>query len=224
MRLWSLPWLCQRPHTASRRGAALFPGAGSPAMSGRRDQLHQAGISIVGFQETRRRGQVTGSCRGFGVFPAAADKAGHGGVELWIRQDIMGDPKSFHMLVAEPRLLLVKSHTAAGVIQFCECHGPDNTRDQAEIQAWWRRAAAVYVRSLYRSSCYAMPMRGWDRLIRRRIGRTRLARSFIPCSWSGTCVFQLRCQARTTTQPSLPERVPPGCSSRLVCWCETGCS
>ena len=66
-------------------------------------------------QETRCRGQVTGSCRGFGVFAAAADKAGRGGVELWIRQDIMGYPRSFHVLVAEPRFLLVNGHTAAGV-------------------------------------------------------------------------------------------------------------
>ena len=126
--------------------------AGPPAMTGRRvdlaDQLHQAGISIVGIQETRCRGQVTGSCRGFGVFAAAADKAGRGGVELWIRQDIMGDPRSFHVLVAEPRFLLVKGHTAAGVIQFCVCRGPDSTRDQAEIQGWWRRSAA-----LIRSAC-----------------------------------------------------------------------
>ena len=78
---------------------------------------------------SRCRGQVTGSCRGFGVFAAAADKAGNGGVELWIRQDIMGDPRSSHVLVAEPRFLLVQGHT-----------GADSTRDQAEIQAWWRRA------------------------------------------------------------------------------------
>ena len=94
--------------------------AGPPAMSGRRvdlaDQLHQTGISIVGIKETRCRGQFTRSCRGFGVLAAAADKGGHGGVELWIRQDIMGDPRPFHVLVAKPRFLLVKGHTAAGVI------------------------------------------------------------------------------------------------------------
>ena len=60
--------------------------AGPPAMSGRRvglaDQFQQAADSIVGFQETRCIEQVTGSCRGFGVFAAAADKAGQGGVEL----------------------------------------------------------------------------------------------------------------------------------------------
>ena len=93
--------------------------AGPPAMTGRRvdlaDQLRQAVISIVGIQETRCRRQVTGSCRGFGVFAAAADKAGRCGVELWIRQDITGDPRSFHVLVAEPRFVLVKGHTAAGV-------------------------------------------------------------------------------------------------------------
>ena len=60
----------------------------------------------------------------------------------------MGDPRSFHVLVAKPRFLLVKGHTAAGVMQFCVCHGPDSTRDQAEIQAWWRRSAA-----LIRSAC-----------------------------------------------------------------------
>ena len=126
--------------------------AGPPAITGRRvdlaDQLHQAGISIVGIQETRCRGQVTGSCRGFEVFAAAADKAGRGSDELWIRQDIMGDPLSFHVLVAEPRFLLVKGHTAAGVIQFCVCQGPDSTRDQAEIHAWWRRSAAL-IRSAF---------------------------------------------------------------------------
>ena len=56
---------------------------------------------------------------------------------------MMGDPRSFHVLVAEPRFLLVKGHTAAGVIQFCVRHGQDSTRDQAEIQAWWRRSAAL---------------------------------------------------------------------------------
>ena len=97
----------------------------------------------MGIQQTRCKRQVTGLCRGFGVFAAAADQAGHGGVELWIRQDIMGDPRSFHVLVAEPRFLLVKGHTAAGVIQFCVCHGPNSTRNQAEIQALWRRSAAL---------------------------------------------------------------------------------
>ena len=114
-------------------------------MSGRRvdlaDQLRHAKISIVGIQETRCRGQVTGSCRGFGVFAAAADKSGSWCVELWTGQDIMGDPRSFHVLVAEPRFLLVKGHTAAGVIQFCVCHGPDSTRDRAEIQAFGDQAA-----------------------------------------------------------------------------------
>ena len=93
----------------------------------------------MGIQETRRREWVTGSFRGSGFFGAAADKAGQGGVELWIRQNIMGDNKTFHVLVAEPRLLLVKGHTAAGVIQFSVCHGPDSARGKA----WWRRSAAL---------------------------------------------------------------------------------
>ena len=107
--------------------------AGPPAMTGRRvdlaHQLHQAGISIVGIQETRCRGQVTGL-------------AGHGGVELWIRQDIMGDPRSFHVLVAEPRFLLFKGpYRGWGYPVLC-------THNQAEIQAWWRRSAAII-----RSAC-----------------------------------------------------------------------
>ena len=61
------------------------------------------------------------------------------------------DPRSFNVLVAEPRFLLVKGHTAAGVTQFCVCHGPDNTRDQAETQAWWRCAAAL-IRSVCQGS------------------------------------------------------------------------
>ena len=78
-------WLRQRPHVLPAERSAVSP-AGPLAMSGRRvdlaDQFYQAGISIVGTQETRCRGQVTGSCRGFGVFAAAADKAGNGGAEL----------------------------------------------------------------------------------------------------------------------------------------------
>ena len=95
--------------------------AGPPAMSGRRvdlaDQLHQAGISFAGIRETRCRVQVKVRAAAFECFPLMP---GHGGVELWILQDIMGDPRSFHVLVAEPHFLLVKGHTAAGVIQFCE--------------------------------------------------------------------------------------------------------
>ena len=33
----------------------------------------------------------------------------------------MGDPRSFQVLVAEPRFLLVKGHTASGAIKFCVC-------------------------------------------------------------------------------------------------------
>ena len=95
----------------------------SRAMSGRRvdlaDQLHQAGISVVGTQKTRCTRQVTGSCWGFGVFAAAVDKAGHGGVELWIRQDIMGDPRSFHVLVAEPRFPWLRAHRGGGHPVLC---------------------------------------------------------------------------------------------------------
>ena len=146
-----------------------------PAMTGRHvdlaDQLHQAGFPSWVFtkHDAEDRLQV-----------CVADQASHGGVELWIRQDIMGDPRSFHVLVAEPRFLLVKGHTAAGVIQFCVCHGPDSTRNQAEIMAWWCRSAA-----LIRSDCQVslpLPKHGLDR-------------SFMPCSWNGTFVCQPRCLA-----------------------------
>ena len=91
---------------------------------------------------SKRRGAESSSCRGFGVFAAAAGK--------WIRQDVMGDRSSFHVLVAEPRLLLKKGHTMAHVIQFCVCHGPASTRGEAETRVWWRRSAA-----LIRSACQA---------------------------------------------------------------------
>ena len=81
-------------------------------------QFQQAGVSMVRVQETRCREQVTSSSSGFWVFAAAADKAGQGGVELRIRQDIMGDDSSFHVLVAELRFLLIRG-AAAGVIQLC---------------------------------------------------------------------------------------------------------
>ena len=141
------------------------------------------------------------------------------GVELWIRQDIMGDHRSFHVLVAEPRFLLVKGHTAAGVIQFCVCHRPDST-GEAEVLACWRRLAKLIrermsglfaVGGALRCQCAG----GIDCVAGHwrpgpRIGRTQLARNSIRCCWNGTFVCQRRCQARTTTQPSLLERGVPG--------------
>ena len=53
---------------------ALLPCPGGASAS----LFQQAGGSTVSIQETPCREQVTGSCRGFGVFAAAADKAGHG--------------------------------------------------------------------------------------------------------------------------------------------------
>ena len=210
-------------HTLLPAERSAASRGGPPAMSGRRvdlaDQFHQAGISIVGIQETRCRGQVIGLCRGFGVFAPVADQASHGGVELWIRQDIMEDPRSFHVLVAEPRFLLVKDHAATGVIQFCVCHGPNSTRNKLKFRRDGvvpPHSSGALVRILYHSRCFAMPMRGLDRsrrcrlAIRRRIGRIRLARNFMPCSWNGTFVCQQRCQARTIILPSLPERGAPG--------------
>ena len=126
------------------------------------------------------------------VYAAAPDKAGRGGVELWIRQDIMGDPRSF---VAEPRFLLVKGHTAAGVIQFCVCLGSDSTRDQAEIQAWRRthpkRMSGFFTaRGAMRCNCA-----GWICCV---AGRWRSGGGLGGC-----------CQARTMTLPSLPGRGVP---------------
>ena len=131
-------------HTLLPAKRSAASRSGHPAMSECRVGLadQQARGSTVGIQEMGCREQVIGSCRGFGVFAAAADKAGQGGVELWIRQDIMGNRRSFHVQVAVPRFLLVKGHTAAGVIQFCVCQGPDSTRGETEIKAWWRRSAA----------------------------------------------------------------------------------
>ena len=122
----------------------------------------------------------------------------------------MGDNRSFHVLVAKPRFLLVKGHTAAGVMQFCVCHGPDSTRDQAEIQAWWRRSAA-----LIRSACQvSLPLvvlcdanapvdrlRRWTSAIRRRTGKTQLARNFMPCSWKWD-PLSARDVARLAQRPS----------------------
>ena len=96
----------------------------------------------MGIQETRCREQVTGSCRGFGVFAAADD--GHGKTS-W---ETTGPFTCWSSSLS--RFLLVKGHTAAGAIQFCVCHGPDSTRGDAQIQAWWRRSAA-----LSRTACQA---------------------------------------------------------------------
>ena len=52
----------------------------------------------------------------WGVRRCCRQNKSYGGVELWIRQDIMGDPRSCHVLVAEARFLLVKGHTAAGCV------------------------------------------------------------------------------------------------------------
>ena len=77
-------------------------------------------------------------------------------------------------------------------------------------------SSGAHVWFLCRSWCHAMPMRGldlsrrWPLPIRRRIGRIRLVRNFMPYSGNGSFVCQPRCQARTMTLPSLPERGFPG--------------
>ena len=138
-------------HTAASR-------VGPPAMCGRRvelaDQLHQAGISILGIQETRCRGQV---------------------VELWIRQDIMGDeiPVISRVLVffwsrATPRLgssstvCVVRLTARATKLKFrrgvVPPHSPSRGAMRCQSAGWIGR---------------------WPLAIRRRIGRIRLARNFL---------------------------------------------
>ena len=75
-----------------------------------------------------------------------------------IRQDIMGYPRSFHVLVAEPRFLLVKDHAATGVIQFCVCHGPYSTHNKLKFRRDGvvpPHSSGALVRILYHSSRYA---------------------------------------------------------------------
>ena len=110
-----------------------------------------------------------------------ADEAGQGGVELRMRQDIMGDHRSSHVLVAEPRFLLVKGHTAAGGFKVLCVTGP--TARVPKPRYSHGRAE--------RRSC--------GHVFRRR---TQLARNSMRCFWNG--------QARTTIQPSPPERGVPG--------------
>ena len=77
-------------------------------------------------------------------------------------------------------------HRGWGHPVLCVCRGPDSTRHQAEIHSWWRRSA-----SLIRSACLvSLPLvvlcdasarAGSVALaIRRRIGRIRLTRNFMP--------------------------------------------
>ena len=167
-------------------------------------------VSIVAVQETRYREQVTS-----GVLAAAADKAGRGCVELWIRQDIMGDYRSFHVLVAEPRLLL-KGHTTAGVVQFRVVMCPTARAAKPRYSRGGAAPRRAHVRPLYRWWCPAIPTRALDRLRRwplatmPRTGRTQLARNSMRCFWNGTFVCQRRHQARTTIRPSPAERGVPG--------------
>ena len=176
----------QCPHAASRRARCGFSSWSSC-------QLHQAVISIVGIQETRCRGQVTGSCRGFGVFAAAVLSCGYGKTSWEIPSNFTCWSQSlvFFWSRATPR-----RGSSSSV-----CDGRATKLKFRRGGVVPPHSSVAHVWFLYRSWYHAMPMQGldlsrrWPLAIRRRIGRIQLARNFMPCSGSGTFICQPRCQA-----------------------------
>ena len=116
------------------------------------DQCVNRGYHILGVQETRLPKASTYATEHFLVFNSAA-QAGQSGCSLWVSRRIPFAAKDgqflclslnqCHVLVSEPRLLLVRVRAPAVSWLLSVAHAPHSKRPEEEREAWWSRATRV---------------------------------------------------------------------------------
>eukprot|EP00438_Fugacium_kawagutii_P011908 Skav219189 [mRNA] locus=scaffold648:700154:705535:+ [translate_table: standard] len=111
-----------------------------------RQQLVDSRIVVAGFQETRDKTTCVWPGNPYFRFCSAASPQGHGGLQLWVSNQIpvmrhQGKPfffhkKNFTVGFSSPRLLIVHGHVASLHFCFVVGHAPHSSDDSAE--AWWK--------------------------------------------------------------------------------------
>ena len=111
------------------------------------------GIVVLGIQETRLPSSCQYATEDFLVFNAAAE-SGHFGCSLWLSRrsickvanaDLPGlELRHCTVLVAEPRLLIVRVRATAISWLCVVAHAPHSRRPAPERTAWWDHLETVY--------------------------------------------------------------------------------
>eukprot|EP00435_Cladocopium_sp_Y103_P059504 s286_g21.t1 len=141
------------PLTQVRLMPHLFFSARAEALAA---QFHEAGLHIVGLQETRSKLVGHARLQDFHVLSAAATSRGVGGVQLWIRRQICTGPINLkvedthlYILHATSHRLLVRWSTDGFKALLLVLHAPC-VDDDITLEAFWR-ATTASIPSAYRS-------------------------------------------------------------------------
>lgn len=140
----------------------LFPGQdyASSYFSARAEalaaQFQEAGLHVVGLQETRSRLAGHARLQDFHVISASATQKGVGGVQLWIRRSIRTsqtclqvEDSHLYILHATSQRLIVRWTTGHLRLILCVLHAP-TTEDEATLAAFWHATTEALPRR-YRS-------------------------------------------------------------------------
>ncbi len=143
-------WLPVAVRFASMNVLSLFAGKDNQITAGGypsarmeeiAHQCAQAGIDIVGIQESRNRNDHYYEINEYHVLSGAATAAGHGGVQLWIAKRWQGGLEVTHdnirVIYNSSRLLLATIRTSSVKIGVASIHCPNAIGDE-ELTDWWK--------------------------------------------------------------------------------------
>ena len=124
-------------------------------------QFHEAGLSVVGLQETRaHRNYFTKNEHFWRVGSAASAEAGGvpaGGCELWLRVDLQLQDKHITVLHLAPQVLVVRALVGKEAVVFVVGHAPTSDREAGVIRAW-RQTLALDLGHVVKATDYVVCM------------------------------------------------------------------
>ena len=131
--------------TDAARGSIAF-GARAEALA---MQFQEAGIHIIGLQETRLRSSGYREFLGFHTFAGPATQRGVGGVQLWVARalcinghNLRFEQHHFKILAAQSHRLVVRIASKGLRLLCVVLHAPSST-DSEVLHEWWQHTSQV---------------------------------------------------------------------------------
>ena len=104
-------------------------------------------IDIAGFQETRERQQGVRSQGEYWVLSAPGSATGQGGVQIWLRKALGWDRRSFAIVHADQRILVVVCTLQGCKFVLASAHAPTATTSDDEVLHWWLHLRSTLARA-----------------------------------------------------------------------------